>query len=1435
MFTIGTRRSVAGVFGPRVIRVVLLGIALFFGVGRAADAQLVGLWEFENASDPGGATIGNDLIVNNTNATIAGVAGIDGSDGAVAVGIGDYFSANHDIPPNGGSGSYVNEYTFVYDVYLPVSSDSSWRTLFQTSDDNSNDGDYFISTSNTIGVAAIGYSSQTISAGDWYRIVFSADIGASPSSFTTTVTDASGTSWSFDHGAQGLDGRHALYSTANENIVNFFADNDGDDAELHVSNLAIFDRPLSSFQVEALGVPGDPIAFTPNPVLAVEINRDSGAISISNPLSTAQGIKGYSIRSSAGALLESNFVPLADSDSSWVQLTASGATDNLSEAHLTTGSIPSETPVMLDNGSNGAWLKYFDESDISFEYLNENNELIKGDVLFTGTTQTVPYPAGDLNFDGAVDGLDWNTYVADLGTRFSELSDALAYRQGDFNSDGVNNHADFIAFKSMFDAANGAGSFQAMLAGSPVPEPSSLAILAMAGLALVSMRRRLGAAVVALCVVACTSIANAQLVGLWEFGNAANPGQATIGNNLVVNNTNGTIVSTAGVDGADGAFSVGVGDYFTANHDIAPNGGSSDYVNEYTFVYDVYLPASTDSTWRSLFQTNLGNTNDGDYFVSTSNRLGVAEIGYTTQTVSEGAWYRLVFAADIGTSESSFTTTVIDGGGTSWSFDHLEQGLDGRHSLYSTANENLVHFFADENGEDNEVHVSTLAIFDEPLKSFQVGFLGGPGDPISYVPEPTLTLNIDKRTGNVTIDNESGNDLGQPINFYEIISGDGQGGDGLLTTSGWNSLSDQSGITAGIDPVDHAGSPTPGAGNDPGETWDEGNSSVDILTEAFLSGSTAFADSFSVNLGSVYTGGISGAEDITFNYALEDGTLVSGNVEIFISQPTVGDFNGDGVVDIADYTVWRNNLGASESVLPAGSYTAGNGTVDAEEYSSWKSNFGTGMGAGALAGSTVPEPGAMLLVVGLVGVMGIGRQKPGWGADISRRVCCFLLTALFVSLSLPSWAAKTTDRSYLLGDDSVEAPVSNGLEVGTNFQGEGGSKFTADSAFVDATNFTDAQDLQAFGSPVYRDVVTTSRPGGSGYGIEFDGVDDRLQGIPLNIPEQSVTDTNNFPSGFPFIYAGLQARGLQMWVRPDQAGLNAGVRQTIVMDTTEAGGVAITADGKWTQIFDTETTDGSIPATVPVVGDTWYHVMQHIYPSEAPGAPVFVPGVGSDAGFTSVVYVDGIAVSASNDFPDPGDLTAGDRVGVLSIGAAELANQDSNPSTADFGEYFDGTIDDLEMYVFGDNSDLAGGQNYGTFDLFADNEWIADEIANTMPGGVLLMGDVNMNGVVSGNGTGPAATDDVTAFVDNWLFENRITGWGNKVITVGDWSTWEKGDMNHDGTTDLRDWALINAANPSMGSAIVSALSGSPVPEPSALVMIGISSLFAAAWARGRR
>ena len=71
-----------------------------------------------------------------------------------------------------------------------------------------------------------------------------------------------------------------------------------------------------------------------------------------------------------------------------------------------------------------------------------------------------------------------------------------------------------------------------------------------------------------------------------------------------------------------------------------------------------------------------------------------------------------------------------------------------------------------------------------------------------------------------------------------------------------------------------------------------------------------------------------------------------------------GDYSGNGVVDAADYTVWRDSLGQAGSDLPADG--TGDGFVYRVDYDYWKTRFGDS--AGGSGGAAVPEPGTWVII-----------------------------------------------------------------------------------------------------------------------------------------------------------------------------------------------------------------------------------------------------------------------------------------------------------------------------------------------------------------------------------------------------------------------------------------------------------------------------------------
>ena len=63
---------------------------------------------------------------------------------------------------------------------------------------------------------------------------------------------------------------------------------------------------------------------------------------------------------------------------------------------------------------------------------------------------------------------------------------------------------------------------------------------------------------------------------------------------------------------------------------------------------------------------------------------------------------------------------------------------------------------------------------------------------------------------------------------------------------------------------------------------------------------------------------------------------------------TVGDFNFDGSVNAADYTVWRDELET---------------TFSQDDYEQWKVHFGESVGQGADSTVTVPESSSLCLML----------------------------------------------------------------------------------------------------------------------------------------------------------------------------------------------------------------------------------------------------------------------------------------------------------------------------------------------------------------------------------------------------------------------------------------------------------------------------------------
>jgi len=138
-------------------------------------------------------------------------------------------------------------------------------------------------------------------------------------------------------------------------------------------------------------------------------------------------------------------------------------------------------------------------------------------------------------------------------------------------------------------------------------------------------------------------------------------------------------------------------------------------------------------------------------------------------------------------------------------------------------------------------------------------------------------------------------------------------------------------------------------GIEDGADWEVAlNPTSKELVEWYVTSSSPFNAGQQLSLGNAVNP--AGMPAVEFTYTLADETLQTGIVryESVPLPPLTGDYNDSGVVDAADYVVWRKT-----------NFNGQDGYVD------WRTNFGrTAAQEGAtLGGASVPEPTSNALAI----------------------------------------------------------------------------------------------------------------------------------------------------------------------------------------------------------------------------------------------------------------------------------------------------------------------------------------------------------------------------------------------------------------------------------------------------------------------------------------
>lgn len=547
----------------------------------------------------------------------------------------------------------------------------------------------------------------------------------------------------------------------------------------------------------------------------------------------------------------------------------------------------------------------------------------------------------------ALERIDFNDNgVADLPDYETFLNDFLANvtGDGDIDGDGDSDLADLNQFETDYNfiqSFSGGATLAEALAG--VPEPGSVFLVSLAALIAVASRRRKNLIVMLVLVpsvlVLAPSNVKAQigtvtLLESWEDGTldpfvqTSTTAQATIGVETQTFATEGSMVLSIQ---QQGEFNENDVDEFIG-HTLGQYGvGSAQF--------DAIADAV--SLGSELFSLKL------DVIYNGIDDFDVDSI-YVPLAIGSGAGFNRV------------GTTLAEGQG-------LWQSGDG--DTVVTIDVPLSDFEPlgdSELGNSQYQFEIGLGGIQTPDLPFEVYFdnlrLEQTGE------ADLLELTVNRDNGSVILSNPS--DATIDISYYEIRSENGG-----LTTATWNSLADQDG-----GPV--------------GSGWDEVPASGETLlaeVRAQIEGQEplSIGPGATLPLGAAFAGEFSDQEDLVFQYRTpgRPAKLIGGPEEAvdylvtYTGSPLperpaglLGDFNDDGTVDAADYTVWRDNLTAANEDALNGNGDGMNG-VDQADYVLWRTNFGNSSEPGSAA---IPEPStliaAMLLCLPQLSSRRFGRQ-----------------------------------------------------------------------------------------------------------------------------------------------------------------------------------------------------------------------------------------------------------------------------------------------------------------------------------------------------------------------------------------------------------------------------------------------------------------------------
>lgn len=556
----------------------------------------------------------------------------------------------------------------------------------------------------------------------------------------------------------------------------------------------------------------------------------------------------------------------------------------------------------------------------------------------SGTLVTVmsnPLRPGDFTGDGQITAADWVSFKGDLFTTYSAGSLRDGYLMGDLDADGDTDETDFVTFKSLYEAANGANSFAAVAA---IPEPATLALAATgaAWLAVVRRRRKeagfthrartapgdsspmirtILAPALAFALVAAGGAARAAVVAEDSF-NYADGTLAGLSGGTGWGSAWGDAVSVTGAGAGEfeiqGNQAIYVGD--AANQGIrvqertlasAIQATNADAI---TIDFDLIIGPTDNQIGRGI---GVNFVNGGSVAFSIGKQinggimiLGAEGIGSGTdnrlsdQLIASGAVGTFSLSASLSYNGTDSFLSLSDGTNT------VDTTFAGQQIGFDAVQLAGYHRSTTSNGVDE------LSIDVTPLSGTR------------------LTLEVDPM-GNASLYNSTSAPV--RLDLYKVTSPDGS------LNVAYSGLEDS--------PAPAAGFPQ---GDDDGLGWEKVDANnASLLSEAYLTGDSELAVGQRVSVGQMFST-VHSSEQIEFTYHdAGANAFVAGFVD-FVTATTPGDFDGNGVVNSDDLIEWSSQYGS---------------TLAGSDFLVWQRNFTGAPSPATGATAAVPEPAAVALML----------------------------------------------------------------------------------------------------------------------------------------------------------------------------------------------------------------------------------------------------------------------------------------------------------------------------------------------------------------------------------------------------------------------------------------------------------------------------------------